>query len=87
MDAHETARHILRMYETAELEDAITEAISSHTMRCRQEVDAIGRVLDEVQGLVLDALTTDGTHHKQWYLERIATVLGLEVAVPSGIAP
>ena len=30
--------------------------------------------------LALHALTTDGAHHKQWYLERIVTTLGIDLA-------
>lgn len=39
--------------------------------------------------LVEHALTTDGTHHKQWYLEQIAFQLELPIAVDHepGVAP
>lgn len=36
---------------------------------------------------VRDALLTDGAHHKQWYLEKIAAVIGAEVEHQPGIAP
>jgi len=29
--------------------------------------------------LALHALTTDGAHHKQWYLERIVEALGIDL--------
>jgi hypothetical protein len=32
-----------------------------------------------VRSLIEDALTTDGAHHKQWYLEQIARYLELPV--------
>jgi hypothetical protein len=32
-----------------------------------------------VKDLILEALTTDGAHHKQWYLEQIAKVLGIDL--------
>jgi hypothetical protein len=42
-----------------------------------------------VLGLIEAALTTDGAHHKQWYLEQIARQLELLIAVDyePGIAP
>jgi len=46
---------------------------------------------DTVRDLIIGALTTDGEHHKQWYLERIAEVLGIELVTEldyeKGIAP
>ncbi len=33
-------------------------------------------VIDELLG---EAVTTDGGHHKQWYLERVAVQLGVEL--------
>lgn len=48
----------------------------------------------EIYLLVIDALQTDGAHHKQWYLERILEALGYDIdAIQSaptwddGIAP
>jgi hypothetical protein len=46
-----------------------------------------------VKDLIFDALTTDGEHHKQWYLEQIAAVLGIpltemrELDYEKGIPP
>ncbi len=34
-----------------------------------------------VKDLVLDALYTDGAHHKQWYLERILIELGYDITL------
>lgn len=36
-----------------------------------------------------DALITDGGHHKQWYLERLAKELNIEITIEyeKGIAP
>lgn len=41
-----------------------------------------------IRDLLQDAVTIDGEHHKQWHLERIAEILGIDL--PSheiGIAP
>ena len=36
-------------------------------------------VIDRVTDLAIDALFTDGSHHKQWYLEEILrTILGID---------
>lgn len=41
-----------------------------------------------VAALLREAVTTDGGHHKQWYLERIAEELGVELPDHDhGIAP
>lgn len=42
-----------------------------------------------VQELIEQGLTTDGGHHKQWYLEAIAAQLELPITVDyePGIAP
>ena len=41
-----------------------------------------------IRELVEAALTTDGAHHKQWYLERVALQLGLPLPDHEpGIAP
>jgi hypothetical protein len=34
---------------------------------------------DTVKDLIIGALTTDGECHKQWYLEQIAAVIGIEL--------
>ena len=33
----------------------------------------------EIKELCISGLLTDGAHHKQWYLEQIAKVLGIEL--------
>jgi hypothetical protein len=40
--------------------------------------------MDETQNkvislLLIDAVNTDGAHHKQWYIEKIAAVMGVEL--------
>lgn len=44
-----------------------------------------------IGSLVIDALLTDGAHHKQWYLEQIAEELGIPKEeyedAEEGIAP
>ena len=44
----------------------------------REGVGLVGvpRIVD----ILCDAVTTDGAHHKQWYLEQIAEIM--EVALP-----
>lgn len=32
--------------------------------------------IEEIKNLVVDGLSTDGGHHKQWYLEEILKKLG-----------
>lgn len=48
------------------------------------DLEVFGRVVD----LLLNSVTTDGAHHKQWHLEQIAEALG--VVLPdheAGVAP
>lgn len=42
-----------------------------------------------VEQLMVEALTTDGSHHKQWYLWELAEFLGLSLDIDAdkGIAP
>jgi hypothetical protein len=46
-----------------------------------------------VRALILEALTCDGAHHKQWYLEQIAAILGIDlceggdIRFVEGVAP
>ena len=46
---------------------------------------------ETVKDLIIEGLCNDGAHHKQWYLERIAEVLGIELVqeldYEKGIAP
>lgn len=32
----------------------------------------------QLEGLILDGLSTDGGHHKQWYLHQIAKILCID---------
>ena len=46
----------------------------------------------DAKDLILRGLRTDGAHHKQWYLERLADLLGLDLdplrdGFEEGIAP
>jgi len=34
---------------------------------------------ETVKDLIINALETDGAHHKQWYLERILEALGFDL--------
>ena len=46
--------------------------------------------LNNLENLFIEALTTDGSHHKQWYLRKIAKLLGIEIddfIYKKGIAP
>jgi len=45
-----------------------------------------------IKDLIIEALLTDGEHHKQWYLEQIAKKIGLDLKhfkgqYDKGIAP
>jgi hypothetical protein len=43
---------------------------------------------ERLEQLIGDAVTTDGDHHKQWYLEEIAKVFDIELPEHQpGIAP
>lgn len=47
-----------------------------------------GEFLEELKDLLNDAVRTDGTHHKQWYLEMIADKFNIELDEhDEGIAP
>lgn len=35
--------------------------------------------IERAKKLALDGLYVDGSHHKQWYLEQIAVVLGVDI--------
>jgi len=46
--------------------------------------------LEKIRNLVEDGLQTDGGHHKQWYLEQIGEVIGIDIDKEmheEGIAP
>ena len=46
--------------------------------------------MSEIRELVIDALITEGGHHKQWYLIQIAKKLGIdlnEYDIEEGVAP
>jgi hypothetical protein len=35
--------------------------------------------IEKAKNLVLEALYIDGSHHKQWYLEEIGRILGIDI--------
>lgn len=44
----------------------------------------------EIEQLIIAGLCTDGAHHKQWYLEQIAKLLGIDLSAidyDRGMAP
>jgi hypothetical protein len=46
--------------------------------------------MENLENLFVEALTTDGGHHKQWYLEKIAKLLRIKIndfIYDKGIAP
>jgi len=46
----------------------------------RQELLSYRREIEkEVEELAVDGLLTDGGHHKQWYLEKILKVIGVDL--------
>ena len=50
--------------------------------KCKERAACLGRVHD----LALDALHTDGAHHKQWYLEQIFSNVCKELNLGEGEA-
>lgn len=51
---------------------------------------AYNEIVVRLKPLLQEALATDGEHHKQWFLERIAAELRLERTMPEhepGVAP
>ena len=49
-----------------------------------------GKFVGEARRIVVEGLTTDGDHHKQWYLEQIAEKLGVDLSgldYTKGITP
>ena len=40
----------------------------------------IKKLEEDIRNLCIDALITDGGHHKQWYIERILEKLGYNLA-------
>ncbi len=50
--------------------------------------EAIAAATPSLRDTFIDALTIDGGHHKQWYLERIADYFGIDLPDHEpGIAP
>jgi hypothetical protein len=43
------------------------------------ETPAEPDVITKIKDLSIDGLLTDGAHHKQWYLEQILTLLGVDL--------
>jgi hypothetical protein len=47
-----------------------------------QTANSLGAVEDKVQSmeeLIVEGLLVDGVHHKQWYIERIAEAVGMDL--------
>lgn len=48
----------------------------------------LSKQVDKIEKLVLEALETDGAHHKQWFLAEIAKALQIDLDdVDEGVAP
>lgn len=49
------------------------------------------KTISTVTDLIIAGLLIDGEHHKQWYLEQIAKLLGIDLTSPlnydEGVAP
>ena len=39
----------------------------------------IDRKIEQIKELGVDALFTDGSHHKQWYIEEMLKLLGVDL--------
>ncbi len=84
-------------------ENHVIGALCDAVRLCREHADYVQRNLEiplgkvpasKIADLVKDALATDGTDHKQFYLEQIAAELGVDVRemrrysyIKHGIAP
>lgn len=58
--------------------------------QCIDELLKVANDLIEIKDDIVQALCTDGAHHKQWYLLRIAKRLKLDIDysnIDEGIAP
>ncbi len=44
-------------------------------------MECIIKFQEEIKDLCLEGLTTDGAHHKQWYLEEILRKLGYNTII------
>ena len=55
--------------------------MNNNVSRIMNEVNNISQVIDKIKELCIDALCTDGGHHKQWYLEQILITLGYNLDI------
>lgn len=67
------------------MEQAVREALESVDEAQRMN-ESLKRLICGLEQLCVDGLTTDGGHHKQWYLEQIllATIGAERVSALSG---
>ena len=64
-----------RAYSTLLEYDGASELKKAHMVAVRLESEFIKPFRQELVTLAIDALTTDGAHHKQWYLNEILSKL------------
>lgn len=67
---------LIRSYAEV-LNDLVKEEKRSNEFR-NSELETRCKTLN-VKTLVIDGMTTDGYHHKQWYLVQIAKAIGLAI--------
>ena len=67
------------------VENALVRGVQQ-ALRLNAAPQSDQRILSATAALVSEALTTDGAHHKQWYLELMADLLGV-ANEHEGIAP
>lgn len=71
-----------------EMEDDCVEFIKDQLDFCASYVQANPFDEEKLETLLLEAVDTDGAHHKQWYLEQIAEMFGITLQKhEEGIAP
>jgi hypothetical protein len=51
------------------------------------QLEAQLRDLEQIKRFVLEGVSTDGAHHKQWYLCEIGLVCGLTMDFSDAVAP
>jgi hypothetical protein len=73
--------------------ESMTMNTESMTMNTPENSAEVG-IEDKIIELLVDALQTDGAHHKQWYLNEVLTLIDKEIAKEvegwtgdAGIAP
>jgi len=82
-EGFQNERQKRRCAEVTKCDGGMAVSVDSGISLNSQEVEKLDKLIE-------DALTTDGAHHKQWYLEQIAFALSIptdDYEFQPGIAP